>query len=268
MGRAIRAVVAIAAVLTTLGVVPGVAAAAPSATITPGVLMLTPLDRATTSACTANFVFTGGGATYLGFAAHCAGSGGSTSPSGCAERSLPLGTAVVVEGRDGQRTRAQLAYSSWRTMQQRAETDDLLCRHNDFALVALDPDDADAVDPTVPELGGPTGLDTDGTRRGEAVYSYQPNNDNRALKVGRSFGAEDGGLTHHVSTVPSGNSGDSGSGYLDADGEAFGVLSTQYVDDGSNGVTDLAMALAYANRFGRLGQVVLVPGRAPFRGSR
>jgi hypothetical protein len=263
--RAARVVTVVVAVVATLGIVPGVASAAPAA-ITPGVLMLTPLDRETASACTANFVFTGGGATSLGYSAHCAGSGGSMGLSGCEEPALPLGTDVFIEVRGGERTRARLAYSSWHTMQQRHETDESLCLFNDFALVELDPGDLDRVDPTVPRLGGPTGLDTDGTRSGEAVFSYQPNNVNRALKEGRSLGDAGGGLTHHVSTRPAGNPGDSGSGYLDADGEAFGVLSTQFLVDGSNDVTDLAKALSYANRFGGLGQVALVPGNEPFTG--
>ncbi len=59
---------------------------------------------------------------------------------------------------------------------------------------------------------------------------------------------------------------DSGSGFLDADGRAVGVLSTQFLDGSrSNGVTDLALALAYADAHGGLGAVTLVPGTARFR---
>jgi hypothetical protein len=48
------------------------------------------------------------------------------------------------------------------------------------------------------------------------------------------------------------------------------VLSTQFLDRShSNGVTDLALALAYANAHGGLGgQVSLVPGTQPFRGAQ
>lgn len=254
--------------------VPGAATAAPrfapatTATITPGALMITPLDRRIASACTAAFVFAGPSGVYLGYSAHCAGSGGSMGLSGCVEPTLPLGSLVVIERRDGEWTRGRLAYSSWRTMQERGETDEALCFLNDFALVELDPSDVDAVNPSVPVLGGPTGLDTDGSDRGEVVFSYQPWGGDPAVKQGNSLGDFHRGLTHRVTTVPAGNPGDSGSGYLDAGGEALGVLSTQFLDSRrTNGVTDLAIALSYANRFGGLGEVALVPGTERFAAS-
>lgn len=253
-------------IVTVLGALgPGAATAAPDATISPGALMLTPVDGRTANACTAAFVFAGGDTTYLGYAAHCAGTGNAMGLSGCEEETLPLGTDVVIEGRGGQPGRGRLAYSSWATMQARGETDATLCLFNDFALVAVDPSDVGRVDPSVPELGGPTGLDTDGTRSGEPVFSFQPNNGGTTVKAGTSLGDTDRGLTHHVVTDPPGNPGDSGSGYLDGDGTAFGVLSTQFVDRRhTNGVSDLALALAYANRYGALGQVTLVPGAEAF----
>jgi hypothetical protein len=69
-----------------------------------------------------------------------------------------------------------------------------------------------------------------------------------------------------VATRPPGIPGDSGSGFLDGHGAAFGVLSTQFDDaQHSNGVIDLAAALAYASRYGPLGPVALVPGDEPFK---
>jgi hypothetical protein len=240
-------------------------APAAEATIRPGALMLTPVDEQTTSSCTAAFVFAGGGSTYLGYAAHCAGAGESMGLSGCAEPTLPVGTAVVVEGDDGSRATGRLAYTSWTTMQQRGESDQDLCHFNDFALVELDPADVGRVNPSVPVVGGPTGLDADGTVGGEAVVSYQPHGNPTAVKQGRSLGVDRSGLTHRVSTIPPGRPGDSGSGYLDGAGRAFGVLSTLFLDGrNTNGVTDLASALAYANAYGGIGTVELVPGTEPF----
>ncbi|WP_219416792.1 S1 family peptidase [Pseudonocardia nigra] len=255
-----------------LGLVGPVAAAAPAiqppgdlAPLTPGVLMLSPAEDGTATACTAGFVFSGAGATYLGYAAHCATPGASMGLSGCAEPTLPIGNPVLIERNDGTRSTGRLAYSSWVTMQERGETEPSLCFFNDFALVEVDPADRDAVDPSIPVLGGPTALDTDGTVPGEPVYSYQPNNDGPAVKEGVSLGTGEDGLTHRVDTDPSGMPGDSGSGYVDGDGAAFGILSTQFLDGrNTNGVTDLASALSYANRFGDVEQVALVPGRAQF----
>lgn len=97
--------------------VPGVATATPrwapaaSATIRPGVALLTPLDARSGNACTANFVYTAGGRTYLGMAAHCAGTGSDDAGSGCVEPTLPLGTTVLVRRSDGGTSNAKLAYS-------------------------------------------------------------------------------------------------------------------------------------------------------------
>jgi hypothetical protein len=265
MGFCNTAVLAVAAAALALLVSPAHAAPAP-APITPGVLMISPTDERTTSLCTAAFVFAGGGSTYLGYAAHCAASGPSMGLSGCAEPTLPLGTAVVIEAGDGSRTSGRLAYTSWGTMQERGESDRARCFHNDFALVELDPADVPRVDPSVPVLGGPTGLDTDGTASGEPVASYQPHGGRTGVKQGHSLGTVDAGLTHRVETTPLGRPGDSGSGFLDGDGRAFGVLSTLFVDGSrTNGVTDLAHALDYANTYGGIGPVALVPGTEPFR---
>ena len=109
--------------------VPGVATATPrwapaaSATIRPGVALLTPLDARSGNACTANFVYTAGGRTYLGMAAHCAGTGSDDAGSGCVEPTLPLGTTVLVRRSDGGTSYAKLAYSSWITMRERGERD-------------------------------------------------------------------------------------------------------------------------------------------------
>jgi hypothetical protein len=82
---------------STAGVAPSSAvtgaayAPAASAKIHPGVMMYT--DGAQ---CTANFVFSdGAGNTYVGYAAHCAGTGAATDINGCDTQSLPLGTKVT-----------------------------------------------------------------------------------------------------------------------------------------------------------------------------
>ena len=60
--------------------------------------------------------------------------------------------------------------------------------------------------------------------------------------------------------------GDSGSGFLDADGKALGVLSTVAIAPlaGSNGVGDLAKELAFAQAHSGIAGLALVPGTEPF----
>jgi hypothetical protein len=227
--------------------------------ITPGATLEVRLDANTAALCTADFVFTAKGTLYLGMAAHCVAPAADTAGSGCMQPSLPLGTTIRVAGQD----RGHLAYSSWITMQRRGERSRSLCSANDFALVALDPADAARVDPTVPRLGGPVGLATS-VEPGTAVASYQPNDRQDPVKVGRTLA--DGPLLHTVRTTPPGVPGDSGSGFLDSAGRAFGVLTTESSSSPpTNGVVDLGSALTYASLWGGLGPITLVPGRSPFQ---
>jgi hypothetical protein len=270
------AVMAAAGVAATTAPVEAAAGYAPAdtATIHPGTMMYT--DGAQ---CTANFVYTdGAGNTYVGYAAHCAGTGAATDTDGCSTKSLPLGTKVtfneggslVDEGT--QVGTGTLAYSSWLTMQKNGEKDPNTCAYNDLALVKVDSADTSKVNPSVPFWGGPTGIDTDGTAAGDRVYTYGNSSLRAGIEqlsphTGISLGddAADGGWSHPLYTVSPGIPGDSGSGYLTQNGAAVGVLSTLNLAPlpVSNGMTNLAKALRYAADHG-FADLELEPGTEPF----
>jgi hypothetical protein len=220
-------------------------APASSAAIHPGVQLFTQGAQ-----CTANFIYQDPSNVYIGQAAHCSSTGDNSQTNGCTTQSLPLGTQVDVTGASHP---GVLAYNSWLTMQRLGEKDANACQYNDLALVRLDPSDVANVNPSVPHWGGPAGLDTAGTTPGEKVYSYG-NSELRggvsqtSPKSGTSQGDTGGGWSHTVITYNPGIPGDSGSGFLDANGAALGVLST--IDVGfptgvTNGVGDLTKELAY-----------------------
>ncbi len=248
-------------------------APADTAAIHPGVQMYT--DGAQ---CTANFVYTdGAGNVYVGYAAHCAGTGAATDTDGCDSGSLPLGTKVdFVEGgslvTEGTRVGGgTLAYSSWLTMQKRNETDPDTCAYNDLALVKVDAADVSKVNPTVPFWGGPVGINTTGTAPGDTVYSYGNSSLRGGItelspKQGTSLGDEGNGWSHTVYTVTPGIPGDSGSAFLDAEGNALGVLSTLQIAPlaGGNGVGDISHELTYAQQYGGFTGLTLTPGTEPF----
>ena len=219
--------------------------------------------------CTSNFVFfDAADNVYLGQAAHCSGTGGSTATNGCESDSLPLGTEVEIDGATRPGT---LAYNSWLAMQEAGEDDPNACQFNDFALVKIDPADVDEVNPSIPILGGPTGLDGT-TSPLEQVLSYGNSSLRLGLdllkpKVGTSLGQSSGGWTHNVLTVTPGIPGDSGSGFIDSQGRAFGVLSTLQLLPltGSNGVSDLTLALDKMRSSGF--DAELAEGTEEFRGS-
>jgi len=267
----------VATVVATVGVVALAVAVAPAAgaapaegaaSIHPGVV--TESDGG--GACTSNFVFTSGDRTFIGQAAHCAGTGTATETDGCDSSSGPLGTAVTILADDGTERIGTLAYSSWLAMQEAGETDENACSFNDFALVEIADSDVADVDPTIPFFGGPNGLDTDGLPAGEEVHSYgnSPLRQGVAAlspKSGVSAGDHGAGWTHEVYTVTPGVPGDSGSAFVDADGDAIGTLSTLNLAPLplSNGVSDLAKALEYARAHSEFTDLDLVLG-APFKG--
>jgi hypothetical protein len=225
--------------------------------------------------CTANFVFSDGADTYLGQAAHCASTGAQTDTNGCEAASLPLGTRVEIEDASAPGTFpvvGTLAYSSWLTMQANGEDPASdACAYNDLALVRLPA--GTAVNPSVPFFGGPTGIGG-ATALGDRVYSYGNSSLRLGIELlkpkrGASLGTSGGGWSHSVYTLSPGIPGDSGSGFLDAQGRAFGTLSTLALAPlpASNGVGDLAKELAYAKANGLAG-VDLVKGTEPFNGGR
>jgi hypothetical protein len=240
-------------------------APAGSATIRPGVMVVTK-----DAECTANFVYTAAGHTYLGQAAHCSGTGEANETDGCKSKSLPLGTPVKILGAG---VSGKLVYNSWLLMQKDGEQDPDACAFNDLALIEIPAADVAKVNPSIPNFGGPTGLNTTGTKAGEQVESYG----NSALrqgitqlspKTGTSLGDDGHGWTHTVYTVTPGVPGDSGSAFLDSSGLALGILSTLALAPAplSNQVSDLNHELIYARAHSTFKNLRVVAGTEPFHG--
>lgn len=263
--KALTALLGAVAALILL-VAPSVASAwapADQATIHPGVQVFTQGAQ-----CTANFVYQDASNVYLGQAAHCSGTGAATETDGCDSGSLPVGTPVDITGADHPGT---LVYNSWLTMQSRGETDADTCAFNDLALIKVDPADVGKVNPSVPALGGPTGVGAWGGT-GSTVYTYG-NSELRggitalSPKVGLVVQGRPSGWSHDVYTVTPGIPGDSGSGFMNGTGGAIGVLSTVQLAPlaASNGVGNLGMELAYLHANApEFSGVNLVPGTEPF----
>jgi hypothetical protein len=237
-------------------------APAAQATVHPGVMTFTDGGQ-----CTSNFVFTQGSDVYLGQAAHCSGTGGATETNGCDSGSLPVGTPVEIDGASRPGT---MVYNSWLTMQARGETNPDACEYNDFALVRVDPADVGKVNPSVPGFGGPTGVGE--AADGSTVYSYGNSSLRGGVtklspKQGVVVATEGNGWSRTVYTASPGVPGDSGSGFLNSAGQAFGVLSTLQIlpTAGSNGVGDLSNELDYMRANSSQSSTQLAPGTEPFK---
>lgn len=251
-----------------------------SAAIHPGVMTFTnaPSFLAGAAQCTANFIYTdASGGVYLGQAAHCSSTGSDTETNGCTSRSLPLGTPIysgglVNGGIQNGTLIGTLAYNSWITMQEMHETDPATCAYNDLALIKIGASQIANVNPTVPFWGGPNGLAPGVSAAGGQVFSYGNSILRLGLsalspKTGVSLGELEsaGGWSQQLYTATPGVPGDSGSGFLDANGGALGVLSTAELAPvpASNGVGTLSKELAYANAAAGLG-VNVATGTTPF----
>ena len=236
---------------------------APAATapIHPGVMT----NTEGSGQCTSNFIFTRGGDTYIGQAAHCSSTGAATDTDGCTSQSLPLGTRVEI---DGASVKGTLAYNSWLTMQANGEADEETSAYNDLALVRIDPTDVAKVNPSIPDFGGPTGVGT--AAAGQQVYTYGNSSLRGGVtalspKNGLVVERTPGGWSYSVYTLTPGIPGDSGSAFLNANGAALGTLSTVAIAPlpASNGVGDVGSELAYARAHGFDG-LELVNGTEPF----
>jgi hypothetical protein len=251
-----RRLIAVCVVVACAGLAAaGSAAAAPtwapaaSAPVHPGVQTITNGGQ-----CTSNFVFfDAANNVFIGQAAHCAGTGGNTETNGCSAGTLPTGTPVTVNGASKP---GSIVYSSWVTMQANGEADPDTCQFNDIALVKLDPADYAKVNPSIPFWGGPTGV-TDTVAQGDKVLSYGNSSLRLGItqlspKEGLSLGQDSGGWNHTVYTASPGIPGDSGSAFIDAQGRAFGVLSTLQIAPvaGGNGVGDVSREIAYMKAHG------------------
>lgn len=249
-----RTLVATATVIVSLALPASSPAWAPAdqAAVHPGVQTYTPSGQ-----CTANFIYQdGAGATYIGHAAHCSSQGSATDTNGCDTKADGVGTPVEIEGSDGKVYNGTIAYHSWETMQRVGETDPDACDFNDLALIALNPAAVAATNPSVPFWGGPTG-GAGTAAAGDDTYSYG----NSSLRLGITQLSPKRGTVleaygnrwqYQVYTATPGIPGDSGSGFLNATGQALGTLSTVQLAPfpASNGVADLGKELAYAAAHG------------------
>ena len=85
-------------------------------------------------------------------------------------------------------------------------------------------------------------------------------------KTGAALAGTYGGWGYDVYTASPGIPGDSGSGFLDAEGRALGTLSTVAIAPlpASNGLENLARELDYAQAHSGIAGLHLVRGTQPF----
>lgn len=290
--RLTTAVVGVAAALTTCLSAPAEAASpdtrawapADSATIYPGVQ-----TYVGSAQCTAGAVFTDdAGNVYLSQAAHCTGDASvGTSVEFWTGASLGKftgsGTVSMVTDYVSKKVGAgTIAYNSKLTQAAVGIKDPTVLRYNDFELVKVNAADVGKVNPSMPVIGGPTGLNTSGLSAGETVYGYGDSVLRLGIqalspKVGVTNEELAGGWSHSVLLATPGIEGDSGSTLIDANGKATGVFSSLRLGPldapdstrplpGTDEYGDMAHEVAFAQKYSGISGLRLVPGTEPFKG--
>jgi hypothetical protein len=105
--------------------------------------------------CRAGFVLTDGRRVFLALPASCTGVSGGAVTDGCSESQVPYTLPATIQGA---RYRGRFVYSSFIKMQLNGATNRTRCIYNSLSLVKLDRRDVKRTNPSVPVVGGPTGV--------------------------------------------------------------------------------------------------------------
>ena len=156
-------------------------------------------------------------------------------------------------------------------MQSKGEADADTCAYNDLALVKVDPADVGNVNPSIPFWAGrpacTAAAPPPATRSSATATRAARRRRRSSAQAGQERRRRRKRLEPHGLHGHPGIPATPGSAFLDATGNALGVLSTVAIAPlaGSNGVGDVAKGLADANSTGGFG-VTLAQGTEAFTG--
>ena len=225
-------------------------ASAKSATIHPGVTVsMGGVD------CRAGFVFTDGTRAYLSVPASCSGTG-PVDNSKCDAGQDPYGLPVTIEGAKHKGT---LVYSSITTMELRSQTGTNRCTFNDLSLVRIDHRDLKRTNPSVPVIGGPTGVSKEQPEAPAqlSVYAGAPSN-------AQALNTSGGGWSHAIMVDGAVAGSDLGAPVLTSKGQALGMVSGVPTANGRTLVNDLSREIRYLHTVKKFADVHLARGTAKF----
>ncbi|HEY4571585.1 MAG TPA: hypothetical protein VIH10_19075 [Kribbella sp.] len=228
-------------------------APAASATVHPGV-------KVTMGgvACIAGFVFTDGTRAFIAVPASCSGAGEVANPK-CDAGQDPLGLPVTIQGAKHKGT---LVYSSVTAMELRSQSGANRCQYNNLSLVRLDRRDIKRTNPSVPEIGGPTGVSKDQPALPDQLMVYLA-----APTSAQAIESGSGGWAHTLMVDGAVSPNDLGGPALTDSGQALGMVSGTPMSDGSTTVSNLHREVRYLHTYKRFADVHLAKGTEKFKGS-
>ena len=205
--------------------------------------------------CRAGFVLTDGTHAFLTVPASCSGAG-PVDNSKCDAGQDPIGLPVTIQGAKHKGT---LVYSSIITMELRGQTATNRCAFNDMSLVRIDQRDVKRTNPSVPVLGGPTGVSKDQPTAPDqlSVYVTAPTN-------AQALNSSGGGWSHGMMVDGVVSGADIGSPVLTAKGQALGMVSGVPSSEGQTLVSDFLREMRYLRTLPRFSDVHLAKGTVKF----
>lgn len=225
-------------------------APAKSAAIHPGVtLSMGGVD------CRAGFIFTDGKHAFIAVPASCSGSG-PVDNSKCDAGQDPLGLPVTIQGA---KHKGSLVYSSVITMELRSEANTNRCSYNDLSLVRIDRRDIKRTNPSVPVIGGPTGVSHAQPAAPDqlSVYVSVPSN-------AQAINTSGGGWSHAIMVDGAVSGGDIGSPVLTTKGQALGMVSGVPTANGRTLVDNLDREIRYLHSVNKFADVHLAKSTVKF----
>ena len=273
MGTSVRLAAAAASVVVAAGCWSGVAVAAPggtraagagtsaasghpnwapakTATVHPGVKV----TMASVS-CRAGFIFTDGTRAFISLPASCSGAG-PVDNSKCDAGQDPYGLPVTIAGA---RHKGTLVYSSVTTMELRGQKATNRCAFNSLSLVRIDHRDIKRTNPSVPALGGPTGVSKDQPAAPQqlSVFVTAPAN-------AQALNTSGGGWSHSMMVDAPVTDTDIGAPVLTGKGQAIGMVTGAPTSEGQTLVSDLFREIRYMHTVNKLADVHLARGTEKF----
>lgn len=222
-----------------------------SATVHPGVSV----QVGNSPVCRAGFILNDGTRAFIAIPASCAGTGPADN-SKCDVGQDPVGTPVTI---GGAKHEGKLVYSSITQMELRSETRVNRCTYNDLALVRIDRRDVKRTNPSVPMLGGPTGVSKDQPAAPDQLSVYLTTASNA-----QALNTTGGGWSHAMMVDGPVASADLGGPVLTSNGKALGMVSGVPTANGRTLVNNFHHEVRYLQTVKKFADVHLAKGTAKF----
>jgi len=168
-----------------------------------------------------------------------------------------IGTPATIEGA---KYKGTFVYSSLVEMVLRGQTHNVnRCTFNDLALVRIDRRDIKRTNPSVPMLGGPTGVSKDQPAAPDQLSVYLATASNA-----QAINTSGGGWSHAMMVDAPVMGSDLGGPVLTSDGKGLGMVSGVPTANGRTLVNDLYREVRYLQTVKKFADVHLAKGTAKF----